>query len=594
MPTYKVPIRNIQFAINEVLDYQSHYAKLPLKEAVSIDIVDAILEEGARFVENVIAPLNQAGDRDGCKLEDGQVSTPPGFKAAYRQFVENGWNGIAQNQDLGGQGLPPSLNSIFLEMLASANHAWEMYPSLTWGAISTIQAHADASLQKTYLPHLVSGAWSGTMCLTEPHCGSDLGLLNTKASPNPDGSFSITGNKIFISSGEHDLTDNIVHLVLARLPDAPAGTKGISLFLVPKFLVSDNGALGKRNGVACGSIEHKMGIHGNSTCAMNFDAATGYLLGAPHSGMRCMFTFINESRLGVAQQGHAHIETSFQNAVAYASERLQMRAPIRIEPGKPADPIISHADVRRMLLTQKAFAEGGRLLNYYCAQQVDIAHTSSDLAEKTRAKELLALLTPIAKGFLTEVSQEATSYGVQILGGHGYISEWGQEQHCRDARVTTIYEGTSGIQGLDLLGRKILASDCRLLESFVAQVREYCQANTSNPCSRATENAMGIWLKTARDMAKRAANDPNEINAASYDFLMLSGYCVLAYFLTRSSVTAEEAVQRSDAEKPFYEARMVTARFFFDRLWPRTESHIAAINAGSGSMMQLSSSAMAI
>jgi len=588
MPEYKAPIRNIQFAMNEVLDFQSHYAQLSFDDEASPDIVDAILEEAAKFAENIIAPLNSVGDEQGCTFDNGKVLTPAGFKEAYQQFVENGWSGLSQSTDFGGQGLPASLGSVVLEIMASANHAWLMYPSLTWGAINTISTHADSDLQQRLLPKMVAGNWSGTMCLTEPHAGSDLGLLRTKAIPNEDGTYSITGSKIFISSGEHDLTENIVHIVLARLPDAPDGVSGISLFVVPKILVNDDGSLGEANRVSCGSIEHKMGIHGNATCAMNFDSAKGYLIAKPNKGMSAMFTFINESRMGVAQQGHSHIEASFQTALLYAQEREQMRGIVRKNPEKAADPIIVHPDVRRMLLTQKAFSEGGRLLNYFCAQQIDIADKHSDQAQREQAETLLALLTPIAKGFLSEVSQEATSYGIQILGGHGYITEWGQEQRFRDTRITAIYEGTSGIQGLDLLGRKILASRGEVMTPFVTMVYGFCQKNSDSPYAQTTKKQFDQWLAITKEIGEKAAANADDVNAAAYDYLMLSGYTVMAYFMAMSGMVAEQAIESGSSEKEFYQAKLNAVEFYFERLLPRTESLSLTIRTGSSTLTQLS------
>ncbi|MYM64416.1 acyl-CoA dehydrogenase C-terminal domain-containing protein [Pseudomaricurvus sp. HS19] len=591
MPEYKAPLRDMQFAINEVLKFDQHYQNLPGAEDATPDTVAAILDEAAKFCEQVVSPLNPVGDREGCRWQDGKVSTPTGFKAAYDQFIESGWPGLSQKVELGGQGLPSSVNAFVYEMLASASHAWSMYPSLSWGAIKTVAAHASEELQQRYLPKLISGHWSGTMCLTESHCGSDLGLLRTKATPNDDGTYNISGSKIFISAGDHDLTENIVHIVLARLPDAPEGVGGISLFLVPKFWIDESGNAGDSNGVTCGSIEHKMGIHGNATCVLNFDSARGYLISAPHKGMSAMFTFINESRLGVAQQGQAHIESSFQGALAYAKERVQMRAPVRVLPDKPADPIIAHPDVRRMLLTQKSLAEGARLLNYYCAQLVDISHDSADAAERERAETELALLTPIAKGFITEMSMEATSNGVQVLGGHGYIAEWGMEQEYRDTRITAIYEGTNGIQGLDLLGRKILASGGKVAESFMKQVTAFCQQGQPDavaPLVVSVQQSLQLWQSVTEEVgAKAMAGDKNAIGAAAYDYLMIAGYATLAYFLVRGAAVAAQALEQGSGDGDFYRAKIANARFYCERLLPRAQALASSIRSGADNLMDM-------
>jgi alkylation response protein AidB-like acyl-CoA dehydrogenase len=590
MTTYKAPLRDIYFAMNEVLHFDEHFKRLPGAEEATPETLTAIFEEAAKFAEQVIAPLNAIGDREGCSWSDGKVTTPTGFKQAYQRFIEGGWTSFAQPSSYGGQGLPPSLSAVLYELLTSANHAWAMYPSLTWGAIKTITAHANDELKQRFLPPMIEGRWSGTMCLTEPHCGSDLGLLRTKAVPNSDGTFAISGTKIFISAGDHDLTENIIHIVLARLPDAPEGVKGISLFLVPKFWVDANGAVGAPNGVSCGSIEHKMGINGNATCVLNFDGARGYLISQPHKGMSAMFTFINESRLGVAQQGQGHIEASFQKALNYARDRLQMRAPIRVLPDKPADPIIAHPDVRRMLLTQKAFSEGGRLLNYYCAQLVDLAHGSDSSEERQRAETELALLTPIAKGFLTEISLEATSNGVQVLGGHGFIKEWGLEQEYRDTRITAIYEGTNGIQALDLLGRKILPSGGKILESFLGRIQSFCaqqHGEATRALAKQLADQLALWIALTRDIGTAAQQDLDAVGAAAYDYLMVAGYTTLAYFWAESAAAAERALAEQRGDANFYHSKLTTARFYFERLLPRNLTLAATIRAGAASTMSL-------
>lgn len=585
--TYKAPIRDMQFAMNELLDYTAHYQTIPEGENATPDMVNAILEEAAKFTENVAAPLNHSGDEEGCHFDNGKITTPKGFKEAYNQYVENGWPSLAAPEAYGGQGLPQSLGQVVYEMHATSNHAFSMYASLTAGAIKTIQAHASDELKQRFLPKLVEGSWSGTMCLTEAHAGSDLGLLRTKAEPNADGTYKITGGKIFISAGDHDLTDNVIHVVLARLPDAPQGVGGISLFIVPKFKVDAEGNQGAANGVSAGSIEEKMGIHGNATCVMNFDSAEGYLIGPPNKGMACMFTFINESRLSVAQQAQAHIEGSFQKAVAYAKDRLQMRAPVRKLPEKAADPIIVHPDVRRMLLTQKAFTEGGRAINFYCAKLVDIAHGNGTEEEKANAQTLLAVLTPIAKGFLSEVSMEATTHGVQVLGGHGFIREWGLEQEYRDTRITAIYEGTTGIQGLDLLGRKIIATGGKILEPLVAEIQEFCTANPGNPYADQTAASLEQLLSLTQAIAEAAGQNPDEINAAAVDYLMHAGYTTVAYFWAKAAVVAQQAIDNGTGETAFYQAKLATAQFYFERLLPRTETLAKTMLSGAGNLTAL-------
>ncbi|MDX1492123.1 MAG: acyl-CoA dehydrogenase C-terminal domain-containing protein [Pseudohongiellaceae bacterium] len=586
MSQYKAPLRDMRFCIDEVLDFPTHYKSFAQGEEATPDLVEAILENAAQFAEEVLAPLDSIGDSEGCQWNDGEVTTPTGFKEAYDTYISNEWIGLSMPQEVGGQGLPSSLAGLCMEIFCGANHAWTMYPGLSMGGIQTIMAHASDELKALYLPKLIAGKWSATMCLTEAHCGSDLGLLRTKATPNDDGSYSISGSKIFISSGEHDLTENIIHIVLARLPDAPPGIKGISLFLVPKFNVDTNGECDERNKVKCGSIEHKMGIHGNATCVMNFDDAKGYLISPPHKGMSRMFTFINESRMGVAQQALAQMEASHQSALAYAKDRVQFRGVNRSNPDADADPIIVHPDVRRMLYTQKAFAEGGRALSYYLAMQADREHYLSDEQSKAQAEQTLSLLTPIAKGFLSEVCMEATTYGIQVFGGHGYIKEWGQERHFRDARITSIYEGTTGIQGLDLLGRKILASKGKMLQDFIGTVMEFCQENPASPYTQKLQEQMQQWAALTQQIGAKALRNPDEVNAAAYDYLMYSGYCVFAWIWAQSAAVARRALDAGAQgnDKEFYQQKLATAEFFYTRLLPRTNGLAMSIQAGTDTL----------
>ncbi|NLO78939.1 MAG: acyl-CoA dehydrogenase [Xanthomonadaceae bacterium] len=593
MPEYKAPLRDIKFVRNELLGYEQHYSSVPAFADATPDVVHAILEEAAKFCEQVIAPLNRVGDQEGCTWsEGGVVKTPTGFRDAYQKFVEGGWPSLAAPVEYGGQGLPESLAFSLSEMIGQANWAWGMYPGLSHGAKRTILAHGTEEQKRIYLPKLVSGQWTGTMCLTEPHCGTDLGLLRTRAEPQADGTYKITGTKIFISAGEHDMAENIVHIVLARLPDAPAGTKGISLFIVPKFLPDANGEVGERNAVNCGSIEHKMGIHGNATCVLNFDGATGFLIGPPNRGLNCMFTFMNSARIGTALQGLAHAEIALQGAVRYARERLQMRALTGPKaPDKPADPIIVHPDVRRMLLTIKSFAEGGRALLYYCAKLVDLSLYSDDEATRENAETQLALLTPIAKGFLTEVGFESAYHGMQVFGGHGYIAEWGMEQNLRDARISTLYEGTTGVQALDLLGRKVLGSQGKTLMSFTKVIHKFCQAEEGNQAIKHLVEPLSQlnkeWGELTMKIGMKAMQNPDEAGAAVFDYLMYSGYVTLAYFWVAMAKTASEKLAAGTGEEGFYKAKLQTARFYFERILPRTRAHVAAIESGAANLMEM-------
>lgn len=589
MSTYRAPLSDIRFALYDVLGVEALFARLGQTEATR-DVLDAVLDEAARFTETVLAPLNSVGDEIGCKLDTAthQVTTPPGFKAAYDQFIEGGWTGLTASPDFGGQGLPHVMGVPLNEMVNAANLAWGNFPLLSHGAVEALKHHGEAWQQEVFLKPLVEGRWTGTMCLTEPHCGTDLGLLKTRAEANADGSYAITGTKIFITAGEHDLTDNIVHLVLSKLPDAPAGAKGISLFVTPKFKVDREGNVGERNALHCGSIEHKMGIKGSVTCVMNFDGAQGYLVGQPHKGLQAMFTMMNTARLGVGLQGIALSERAYQNALRYARERLQTRSLSGPKfPDKAADPIIVHPDVRRMLLTIKSLVEGSRLLALHAGTLIDVASHSPDAAERERADTLVSFLTPISKACQTEWSIENTYNALQCFGGHGYIHEHGMEQLARDARITTLYEGTTGIQALDLVGRKTAATQGAGLKLFLAEIETFLQANGDHPAlaefvaplrEKTTE-----WAQLTREFLQRAGQDPEEIGAASYDYLFYSGYVALAYWWARSVVSAE-ASSHSDS---FKQAKRETAQFYFARILPRTLSHAAAIRSGAAPLMSM-------
>ena len=592
MADYKAPLRDIRFSLMEVLDYADHCVTTPNCAEASPDIVDAILEESAKFCEQVLVPLNAVGDIEGCSLNNGEVSTPTGFKEAYQQYVKAGWPAMTHPEEIGGQGLPQSLGTILSEMAGSANWSWAMYPGLSHGAMNTINSHGSDQQKQLYLSKLIAGTWTGTMCLTEPQCGTDLSLLRTKAEPLDDGSYSISGNKIFISAGEHDMAENIVHIVLARLPSAPEGTKGISLFIVPKFTADAEGNLLQRNGVNCGALEHKMGIHGNATCALNFDDAKGYLIGEANSGLSCMFTFMNNARIGTALQGLAHTELGLQKSLDYSRDRLAMRALTGAKnPSAGADPIIVHPDVRRMLLTQKAFAEGNRMLLYFTSLQVDISEHSADQNIKLEAQELLALLTPIAKAFITETGYESANLALQCFGGHGYIREWGMEQNVRDARIATLYEGTTGIQALDLLGRKVLMTQGQTLKRFTKIIHKFCQAESDNAKLREFIKPLTQHYKEWGDMTTqlgfKAMRNRDEVGAAAVDYLMYSGYVALAYFWARAALIAQKAINNGAEDKAFYKAKIHTARFYFERILPRTRMHLAAIESGSDNLMAL-------
>lgn len=590
MPDYKAPLRDIQFVLHELLQSEALYQQLPAYQEASRELMDAVIGEAAKFAENVLAPLYQSGDEEGCHWDDGVVTTPAGFAEAYRQFVANGWPALAADPEWGGQGMPNLLGIVVNELTGTANWPWLMYPGLSHGAIKTIEAHGDDAQKATYLTRLVEGSWSGTMCLTEAHCGSDLGLLRTRAEPREDGSYAITGTKIFISAGEHDMAENIVHIVLARLPDAPEGTKGISLFIVPKFLVRDDGTVGERNAVHCASLEKKMGIKASATCVMNFDGATGYLIGPPNRGLNAMFTFMNTARIGTAIQGLAHGELAWQGSLAYARERLAMRSLSGPKnPEGPADPIIVHPDVRRLLLSQKALVEGSRAFLYYLAQQSDIVD-SAEAEEAQAAENRLALLTPIAKAFVTETGFESANLGLQVFGGHGYIREWGMEQIVRDARIAMLYEGTTGIQAMDLIGRKVLGSGGKLLTDFTALIAAFCTQHDDEADARFVQPLVHYkdeWLELSLKVGELAMQNPEEAGAAAVDYLMYSGYVVLAWCWARMAVLARQKIAEGGEDKAFYEAKLMTAEFYFARLLPRARSHREAVLAGAQSLMQM-------
>jgi len=591
MPEYTAPLRDMRFVLHELLNVDAHYQNLGLEE-VNAELIDAFLEEGSRFASNELAPINRSGDEEGCQFNDGEVITPKGFKEAYQKYVEGGWPSLGGDVNYGGQGLPSTAGIAISEMIGTANWSWSMYPGLSNGAVATIESHGTDEQKDTYLPKLVSGEWTGTMCLTEPHCGSDLGILKSRAVPQADGSYKISGTKIFISAGEHDMAENIIHIVLARLPDAPAGTKGISLFIVPKFKVNADGSLGERNGVACGSIEEKMGIKASATCVMNFDDAEGYLIGPENRGLNCMFTFMNFARLGTAIQGVAHAQKGFEGGLRYARERLAMRALSGPKnPEGPADPIIVHPDVRRMLLTAKAFAEGGRALVYYISQLGDVVQKSENEEERKQADELMAFLTPIAKAFLTEAGLEAANHGVQIYGGHGFIREWGMEQNVRDARISTLYEGTTGIQALDLLGRKVLQTQGASLRNWTKVIHKFCQTNAENEALKEFVEPLVAynkeWGEITTAVGMQAMQNVENVGAASVDYLMYSGYVTLAYFWAAMAATAQAQLDAGTSEEDFYKAKIATARFYFKRILPRTAGHKGGMEGGLDCLMEL-------
>lgn len=599
MPSYRAPLRDIDFVLNELLDSDAHYAALTDCTPVDADLRTAVIRGAASFAEDVVAPLSRNGDEQGCRFEGGAVTTPDGYKEAFRQYGDGGWQALTAPAEDGGQGLPPSLGMTVNEMIGAGCWAWSMYPGLAQAPMSCLLNAGTPEQKATYLPKLLAGDWAGTMCLTEAHCGTDVGLIRTKAVKQDDGSYRISGSKIFVSGGEHDICDNIIHSLLARVEGAPEGTQGISLFIVPKFLVNDDGSLGRKNDIECSSIEKKMGLKGSATCVMNFDNATGFLLGTENRGLEPMFKLMNTARLGTALQGLAMGEASSQNALAYARERLQMRSLTGPKnPEGEADPIIVHPDVRRMLMTQKAFVEGMRAFIYWLSQAIDRSHHGEDEETRNRAARLLELLTPVAKAFCTETSQEVTNLGLQVFGGHGYISENGVEQIVRDGRISTVYEGTTGIQALDLIGRKVLATGGELLRNVTGLVREHCESRKDaeslaefvGPLTAANDK----WDALTNEISEKALGNLDELGAASVDYAMFSGYVMLAYMWTRIAETAlDRLASCPEEDAPFYRAKLSTARFFFRRILPRTAAHAAAARSGAADVMELDEEAFA-
>ncbi|MBC2653533.1 acyl-CoA dehydrogenase C-terminal domain-containing protein [Novosphingobium aerophilum] len=595
MQVYDAPLRDMRFVLNELYS-DDGFGALPIHAEFTPDLTDAILEEAAKFCREVLLPLNRPGDEEGCHLENGVVRTPAGFIEAYKAFAEGGWTSLASSPEWGGQGVPEAVGKLVEEMICSANLSFGLYPGLTHGAVCAIEGHASDALKAAYLPKLVSGEWAGTMCLTEPHCGTDLGLLRTRAVPQDDGSYKVSGAKIFISAGEHDLTGNIVHLVLARLPDAPPGIKGISLFLVPKFLPKEDGTPGPRNGVTCAAIEHKMGLKASATCQMLFDNATGWLVGEPHKGMAAMFTMMNAERLSVGIQGLGVGEAAYQSAVWYAKDRLQGRSLAGAKyPDKPADPIIVHPDVRRMLMTMRAYNEGCRALSGWVARALDAEAHSPDPEVRKRASDFVALMTPVVKALFTDLASDSANLAIQCYGGHGYIRESGVEQYARDARITMIYEGTNGVQALDLVGRKLGANMGRYLRSFFHPVSQFIEENNVDgpmkPMVEGLARAFGALQLSTATIAQRGMKDPEEAGAASADYLRLLGLVAMGYCFAKSTKIAGLKLFFGAEDKAFYDAKIKTATYFFERILPQATASFLAIKAGKTSMMALADDA---
>ena len=598
MPRYSAPTRDTRFIINEMLDLAS-YGDLPGFEMASPDVTDAVINEGGKFCAEVLAPLNQSGDQEGCtRHEDGSVTTPKGFKEAFDQFREAGWGTLSQPEEFGGQGMPHVLGFAFEEFVSSANQAFGMYPGLTNGAVSALLAKGSQEQKEKYLPKMISNEWTGTMNLTEPHCGTDLGMIRTKAEPQADGSFAITGTRIFISAGEHDMADNIIHLVLAKTPGAPDSTKGISLFVVPKFIVNEDGTPGERNGVACGSIEHKMGIHGNATCVLNYDGATGWLVGEENKGLAAMFIMMNAARLGVGIQGLSQAEVAYQNAVAYALDRRQGRALTGpAEPDEQADPIFVHPDVRRMLMDAKAFTEGMRALCLWGALQVDLTHKAKTEEEREQADMLIGLLTPVIKGYGTDKGYEVATNMQQVFGGHGYIEEWGMSQFVRDARIAQIYEGTNGVQAMDLCGRKLAQKGGAAIQAFFKVVGDDIGAAKGDddlgPLAEALEKALGQQQAATMWFMNNAMQNPNHLGAGAHHYMHMMGIVTLGWMWLRMAKVAQAALAAGTEDKAFYEAKLATARYYMDRYLPDAGALRRKLEAGSDSTMALGEEAFA-
>ncbi|WP_411838734.1 acyl-CoA dehydrogenase C-terminal domain-containing protein [Paracoccus sp. ME4] len=591
MPTYTPPIRDLQFVLHDVLNLSQ--SDLPGHDELAPDFTEAVLEAAGKLSSEVLAPLNLSGDQEGCVLENGIVRTPKGFREAFEQVKEGGWTALDCDPEYGGQGMPYTMGVATGEMFVSANMAFNMYQGLTHGAYSAIHAHGTDDQKQTYLPKMVSCDWTGTMNLTEPHCGTDLGLLRTKAEPQDDGSYLITGQKIFISAGDHDMAENVVHLVLAKAPGGGEGTKGISLFIVPKFLVNADGSLGDRNGVSVGALEHKMGIHGNATCVMNYDGAKGWLLGDLHKGMRAMFTMMNEARLGVGLQGYAAAVPAYQNALAYAKDRLQGRAVTGVQnPQGAADPLIVHPDIRRSLLDQKSFIEGARALALWGAHLIDRGHLAGD----KDAEGLVSLMTPVIKGFLTDKGFEATVLAQQVFGGHGYVEEWGMSQFVRDARITMIYEGANGVQALDLVGRKLAQDGGKHVMAFFDMVKSFCKEQSGNEALAADfidplKAASKDLQAASMFFMERGMKNPNDALSGSYDFMHLFGHVTLGFMWARMAVAARKALDEGTGDQAFYKTKLATGRYYMKRQLPMTATHLARIQSGAATVMELEAEA---
>ncbi|HEX5391056.1 MAG TPA: acyl-CoA dehydrogenase C-terminal domain-containing protein, partial [Burkholderiaceae bacterium] len=591
MPVYNPPLRDMQFVMHEVLNVCDDLRAMPAHADIDADTINAVLEEGGKFASQVLFPLNITGDTEGCKLDPTthEVKTPTGFKAAYKQYVEAGWAALSCDPAYGGQGLPLVVNQCLYEMMNSANQAWTMYPGLTHGAYASLHTHGTDEQKATYLHKMSSGEWTGTMCLTEPHCGTDLGLMRTKAEPQADGTYKITGTKIFISAGEHDMAENIIHLVLARLPDAPPGIKGVSLFIVPKFHVNKDGSLGARNGIYCAGLEHKMGIHGNATAQIVLDGAIGTMVGQPNKGMQGMFVMMNAARLGVGNQSLGLTEVAYQNALAYAKDRIQMRSLSGPKnKNQPADSIIVHPDVRKMLLTAKAYAEGGRALAVFCSILLEKVHHHPDEKVRKDSDDMLSLLTPIVKAFLTDNGYQSATLCQQVFGGHGYIKEWGMEQYVRDARINMIYEGTNTIQSLDLLGRKVLGNNGATLKKFGKLVGALVQEEGVNEKMAEFINPLAVLgeqiTKFTTEIGFKGLQNPDEVGAAAVDYLRVAGHLVMGYFWARMAQTALREIAAGNTD-PFYVAKLQTARFYFAKLFPETATAMRIARAGSKVLM---------